>query len=77
MGGENRNAWSQILIGVGWIALAVLFMFSRASLTLPGWIPSWVLVIAYSTFVVVLLLSWLLPLASGTRLLIKTHRKSK
>jgi len=77
MSGEERKAWSLILIGVGWIVLAMLFLCLRASFALPSWIPPWLLVITFSTFEVVLLLGWLLPLASGTRLLVKAHGKSK
>jgi hypothetical protein len=75
--GVRRKGLAFIMISAGWILLAMIWAASRLSFELPSWIPDWLFVIGFSTFVVVLLLGWVLPLAIGLRLLRQAKLKPK
>jgi hypothetical protein len=75
--GVKRKGLAFIVISAGWILLAIIYLASRLSCTIPSWIPDWLFVIGFSTFVVVLLLGWVLPLAIGLRLLRQANLKPK
>ena len=75
--GVKRKGPAFIVISVGWILLGMIWLASSWNYTIPRWIPPWLFVIGVSTFEVVLLLGWILPLAIGLRLLKQTKQKSK
>jgi Zn-dependent protease len=69
--GMERKASLLIIVAVGWLAVAVLFLFSSTGFSVPGWIPLSLIVLALVTFEVLLFLGWLIPLVAGIRLLTK------
>jgi len=70
-GGMNVKASALIIVGVGWIAVALLFLFSPAGIGIPGWMPRSLVVPIFIAFEVTLFVGWLIPLAAGIRLLMK------
>ena len=73
----KRKASTFLMISAAWILVAMIWAVSSLSFTIPSWIPDWLFVIGFSTFLVVLFLGWLLPLAIGLRLLRQAKQKSK
>jgi hypothetical protein len=70
------RAMALLVLSWAWIALALLFLCSRVSLSLPTWIPLWLEFIGVISFEVVPLLGWLVPLAAGIRILMKARNQS-
>jgi predicted branched-subunit amino acid permease len=74
---EGQKVWHgtkasvPIVVGVAWVAVAVLFLLSSAGFSIPRWMPLSLVIPTFVAIEVLLFLGWLIPLAAGICLLTK------
>jgi hypothetical protein len=73
----NKKTSALLTVGAVWILLALVFFLARFSIGIPGWMPFWAFIVVFSAFELILGFGWIVPMAIGVILLVKSRQKSK